>query len=511
MLTLDTTNVALKPYPHGVSQHQVVVRDPLSRVASNPKLFLEFDDLPNTVLGSAFGHGRMMLPTPLPVPHDQVLLPTLPAAELRGKTVTDGRGELLGTLYEVPALFVRANALLRQHTDQGWNPHYDYARGLREMARDAARLYARVLDREVLNRREQPGFMAHLVPHPGLAVDEVGISEILATEVFRGLDCPLFRSPGSLDGCPTWTTRFPLQTQWSAQPLVLRVLAGEGRYVALPPWNLEARYQGDADGDLGMVLLRTAELLDRKDGLQCQWGRPERYWPHSLPLMQPRLSLTNLLEPETIPVSSKLQGRMRVPALQTRRDRLATIHDADKRQDVATYTLASWHIARVLATRGLGQSLSTGEVLESLQQITQLAYEWLEPLIEGAMDAFKGDSAFSGVDLGTELKSLLRSGGGALPLAALAQVFPPRALAVLELAWRLAGGKLTETANSDPIYAALVSGRNQLEDTLAGKGEDPGLLAYLFGQGVPPADVLHTLLDDFANPAPDGPSGAPVA
>ncbi|MFN3653415.1 MAG: hypothetical protein ACK47B_27875 [Armatimonadota bacterium] len=491
----EEVRLAQVPYPPvGGSQHLALVHLAESVRPLDPRYVLPLEHLPHTVLSSAFYPGSVVLPTPLPAPHDRITLPSLPRVELREERLRDAQGGVLGMLLQVPGLFVHANQIL--HHGLLGHERYDYASAVGAMAREAGRLLAGVLKRGVLKVREKPGLMAHAQVDPRLRMDEVGISQSFAREALREVrrTCPLeLEDETELDGFPTWTVRYPLANRWGIQELRLRVLPGSGRYLAVHPFNLSRRFLGDVDGDLLMCQLRVREVYAGK--LQIDRSRSRLLPETELPPLRSRLTLQNLLSPEQLQadgVPDKLVAKFSPPDLRTREQRLAAIQAADAREHVAIYTMAlGWWVSRVLATSG---ELETSEAYRR-------GYDLLELFMERCMDARKlgEESPFAGspfaggagFDPHRFMQALL--GGGELDWAGLETLgIAPESLACLRLAWSLSAGQLQTACAQSPVYWALVLRRKQLETSV------PLMLDALQGLGVPPEELYTAIVEDLA-------------
>src|SRR5437762_10671707 len=103
-------------YPQtGGSQFLVVVQHTGSEVPTNP-LLLPYQEIGRTVLANIVHPDKqIILRTPLPSPHNLVVLPKLEMVSLRPEIVRNEDGKILGMLLRVPSLFVQANQLLQNY------------------------------------------------------------------------------------------------------------------------------------------------------------------------------------------------------------------------------------------------------------------------------------------------------------------------------------------------------------------------------------------------------------
>jgi hypothetical protein len=521
-----TRLTASLPYPYlGSSQHLCLARSERSTRSLHDGELLHPRQLPHTVLASAYFQAEVQVPTLLEA-HPRILLPPLRRCDLLEEQVHDQHGQPLGTLLRVPALFVHANNLVL-HSRNG-NVDYDYEYAVGQMVREAGRLLASVLKTGLLKVREKPGFMAHIQTRGDLRPLEAGITMGYARQVGRAVwkECPeLFRDfpmagvlmprrdldaeeqaeldtilLAVLDGFPCWTIRFPLANDAGIQPMRLRIVPGRGRVLWLNPWNLEKRFLGDEDGDLGFVFLRTQEVLNG----ELSPVRLEPLGPVPQPLSYAsRLSLRAVAQPESLlahGVKEKtLRDKWLLPDLTTTSLRKEAIHNADTRQHVAVYTMAAWWIARVLCTKG-GLTM---------QEAYAQAYQLLEFYMENCMDARKGkgNSAFAGAetwDPYQHMETLLQ--GGEMNFSALEEIgMPADSLGVLKLAWELSGQNLRGCCEESPVYYALVLRRKTMEKSLL------EMLEALLGAGIGPERIYDALITDLTGGAitywPDGKPG----
>jgi hypothetical protein len=476
----------------GGSQFQTIVWNSKSEVPFDPNLFLHVRDLPRTVLASAFYDNLLtIVPTGLPEPYHQLTLPTIPRKELRETKVYNAANQCLGILLSVPALAVHANQILLNL--QRENQNYNYLLAVSSMMREAARLMASVLRRTILRPRQKPGLMAHIIDSSSVATDEVAIPFAFARELFHQLrkSHPQleYSSPWNLDGLPCYTIRFPLANEWGVQVKILRIIEGKGRAIYLNPWVLEKRYLGDSDGDLGFILPMVEDILA---GKVFQESRPRLTVNNHVEDVESQLTLDGILNPSLLDLTEKELGRMTMPVLHTLEDRLATIADAQTVTLTGTATTMTWHMARVLAT---ANPKVTG--ISGAQEAYRKAYNVFEFLIEGIMDARKGDSAFSrgGFDIMSFMETLVS--GGVLPLDGLrAAGMKEEAIETLNTCWQISSGNLSRYCQRSPIYRALVVQRRTMETSVL------DMLTALYRLGIKPEDVYGTVIADMDCSAP---------
>jgi hypothetical protein len=497
------TVVASLPYPIvGGSQHRVIIRHQGSEVPSNPDLYLDWKDIPRTVLAGAFGSYQVVVPTPLSAPNDLLTLPPLRRSEFRERLIRDAHGRAIGYLCEVPGLFVHANQALKNYLLG--NEGYNYSFALMRMVEESARLLSSVLRQGAMRIRQKPGLMAHAQDVAELGFDEVGISVAFAKELFDDVR-PLLPLEVSnvweLDGMPVWGIRFPVANEWGVQEMILRILPGRGDYIGFNPWTLGQRFLGDSDGDLGFVLPRIEELRECRDfhtnePLFMQ-KRPRVIPKREITVVTSRLSLQGIADPRLIEgLSEKEAGRMETPDFHTVALRLQSIRDADTRGHVAVYTMMAWWVARTLAT---ADPKETG--LSGPQEAYKRAYSLLEWFMENCMDARKGDSALSGgiFDSNKFMRILMNGArpGQDINFKELERLgVPPKDLETLRMSWRISKRDLRCYCARSPVYLALVLGRRNMEDTVI------DMLYSLIDVGVEPAEVYRVIVDDLTCKSP---------
>ena len=269
---MNTVEVeASLPYPVcGGSPFLCIVHCAKSEREPDSRLFLDWKDIPNTVLAGAFCENTTVtLKTPLPAPYDRLVLPPLTKKQLRPEEVRDDQGKVLGMMLRVPGLFVQANQILT-HMSYG-NMSYNYQWTVDNMVQECARLLSAEIKSGILGVRSHPGIMGHALEIRELGHDEIGVSEQFAGAILKKLQgmVPMaFNSIWDLDGFPVYAVRFPVANRFAVQgqqtkmdkdgeaEMYLRILPGAGKYVACNPFNLCKRWLGDRDGDQLFALLR---------------------------------------------------------------------------------------------------------------------------------------------------------------------------------------------------------------------------------------------------------------
>jgi hypothetical protein len=486
--------VATQPYPFvGSSQHLCLVRNPKGRRTPNQALMLEWQSLPDTVLASAFCDRRMAVPTPLPAPYNVLELPDLRRSDLREQMVVDGNADKLGWMLQIPGLYVHANQVL-SNTLSG-NDRYNYEFAIARMASEAAHQMCSVLRSGMLRVREKPGLMAHAQDIADVPADCVGISEGFAKRILKQVQkqLPEITDVWQLDGFPVYAIRFPLANQWGIQELTLKILPGQGKYVAFNPWNLGLRYLGDSDGDLGFVLLRIKEVVE---GALSIRHTPRIVPDRDVTNVRSSLSLASIRDPQLLGLDEKTMGKIDA-RFDTLELRLKAIEDADTRGHVAVYTMAiGWWIGRVLAQSGI----------HSPREAHMRSYDALEWPMENCMDARKGGSDITQASFNPyEFMRILLFGNADLPVAQLKSIgIPDETLMTLELAWALSDRNLRAYCAKSPIYSTFVLNRNSMEDSTE------ALLRTLKQFGVQASDVYRSILADLTCAAPFIPENPPV-
>jgi hypothetical protein len=483
----DTEIIASLPYPiAGTSQHLCVVRHSGSERAENLKLFLPWQDLDKTVLAGAFCPGKkVILKTPLPAPHDRIVLPPLIEEQLQAQQVVDDQGKVVGMLLQVPGLFVHANRILDNYLSG--NENYNYRQAVDSMVGEAAKLLGSVIKSGILRVRSKPGIMAHALEMDELGADEIGISLQFAEKVLRQVQdkVPLWIADvWDLDGFPVRAVRFPVANRYGVQEMILRVLPGVGHYIACNPFTLAKLWLGDRDGDALFALLRVEDV---KEGRIEVAKRPRVAVNQRIPMANTCVTLQGLRNLDLLDCEEKLRKKMLAPDLTTLEARLQYIKDADTRTHVATYTMVfGWWIPRVLAASGR----------YGPQQAYIKGNDALEWFIEACMDARKGGSPLSDSRFDAHaFMNLLRFGktrGDDMDFQELARIGVPQyAIETLQEAWEIADGNLPAYCGMSPIYQSLVLGRNQMGRSI------PRMLGSLKEMGVKPEEVYTKIIKDL--------------
>lgn len=477
--TLLSPGVVSRPYPHlGGSQHLCLVRHSGSQRVSSP-FMLDWQQLPNTVLASAFVKGaEVTLPVPLEPPFDQLKLPPLTLDQLQPRQAKDKNGRVIGMLLSVPGLYVHANNILTHSLNA--NPRYNYRQTISLMALEAARMLATVVRSGVLRVRERPGIMGHAIAIGELARDEIGISTEFAGMLLRQNKRHLKELVGNiwqLDGFPCWGIRFPVANEFGIQPKALRILPGRGQFVGFNPWDLGKRYLGDQDGDLGFSILRVNDILDGRAFME---KRKRVSLNGEITRIRNPLTLQNILDPSLLdhPKAEKLLQS----DLTTQEKRLQFIQDCDTRTWVAVFTMVlGWWCPRILAASG------TMGIQEAYVRCHQMLEWWMEE----CMDGRKGDSLLSRVnfDWYRFMDGLL--GSGEVDTSQLQGIVPEHALGALNMALQVSGGKLRRYCASSPVYDALVLRRRVMSHSAV------DMLDSLRTLGIEPGNLYQTILEDL--------------